>query len=296
MLLFQALRYPFQGKGSFRRILILALLQLIPIVGQLILLGYGLDIVRAMYTGQTSLPPIRGLQALTGGLRIVLAALLYMTPILITVTLSGASTVGLSVGGSLAFLGIFLSVGLPLLLVLMRVVYVRRKNARVVQQSRASGGRLRPFLSLVPILVVLLAILGLRSLIFNSGINFGSLNGASITLCSILALLILLIVIALYVGSVRYAVENKGLFDATTNARLMFQNRAATGMLFLNVIMLTVITAVVTGIGFVLVILPGLFMYVTCSLALWYLLARYGIQVGIRQPVFAYQRSEVPVQ
>jgi len=106
----------------------------------------------------------------------------------------------------------------------------------------------------------------------------------------------LLIVIALYVGSVRYAVENKGLFDATTNARLMFQNRAATGMLFLNVIMLTVITAVVTGIGFVLVILPGLFMYVTCSLALWYLLARYGIQVGIRQPVFAYQRSEVPVQ
>src|SRR5579883_2512631 len=196
MLLFQALRYPFQGKGSFRRILILALLQLIPIVGQLILLGYGLDIVRAMYTGQTSLPPIRGLQALTGGLRIVLAALLYMTPILITVTLSGASTVGLSVGGSLAFLGIFLSVGLPLLLVLMRVVYVRRKNARVVQQSRASGGRLRPFLSLVPILVVLLAILGLRSLIFNSGINFGSLNGASITLCSILALLILLIVIA----------------------------------------------------------------------------------------------------
>ena len=59
MMLSQALQYPFQGKGWFRRILILALVQLIPIVGQLILLGYGLDIVRAVYAGQVDLPPLR---------------------------------------------------------------------------------------------------------------------------------------------------------------------------------------------------------------------------------------------
>lgn len=52
MMLPQALHYPFQGKGWFRRMLILALIQLIPVVGQLILLGYGLDIVRAVYAEQ----------------------------------------------------------------------------------------------------------------------------------------------------------------------------------------------------------------------------------------------------
>jgi hypothetical protein len=50
-MLYQALQYPFRGKGSFRHILILALVQLVPIVGHLILLGYGFDIVRALYAG-----------------------------------------------------------------------------------------------------------------------------------------------------------------------------------------------------------------------------------------------------
>ena len=85
MLLCQALRYPFRGMGWFRPILILILIQLIPIVGQLILLGYGFDIVRAVYADQYELPALRWLSALKNGLRFLLAGLAYLLPILITV-------------------------------------------------------------------------------------------------------------------------------------------------------------------------------------------------------------------
>ena len=64
-LLTQALRYPWQGKGWFYRMLPLALLQLIPILGQIILAGYGQAIARAICLAaarstQTSLTSIFG--------------------------------------------------------------------------------------------------------------------------------------------------------------------------------------------------------------------------------------------
>ncbi|HEY8598040.1 MAG TPA: hypothetical protein VIL85_06385 [Thermomicrobiales bacterium] len=46
-----AWRYPFRGHGWPRRILVLVLAQCIPVVGQLILLGYGQEIVRSVYAG-----------------------------------------------------------------------------------------------------------------------------------------------------------------------------------------------------------------------------------------------------
>ena len=85
MMLAQALQYPLRGKRSLHRLLILALLQLLPIVGQLILFGYGFDIVRAVYAEQTELPSLLWLPALRNGLHFFLAGLGYLLPILITI-------------------------------------------------------------------------------------------------------------------------------------------------------------------------------------------------------------------
>jgi hypothetical protein len=122
-MLYQALQYPFRGKGSFRLVLILALVQLVPIVGQLILLGYGFDIVRAVYAGQTSLPPIRWLPALGNGFRILVAGFFYLLPILLTIAVVGASRIDSSSSfGNLGVFGILLAIGLPLLLFLIGIV------------------------------------------------------------------------------------------------------------------------------------------------------------------------------
>jgi uncharacterized membrane protein len=97
----------------------------------------------------------------------------------------------------------------------------------------------------------------------------------------------------LYIGGVRYAIENKGLLAPMTNARLLLKNSARTGVLFLNVLLLSVIAVLATTVGLVLLILPGLFAFVTCSLALWYMFAQYSISVGIHKPNLTFTRSTV---
>ena len=293
MVLSQALGYPLQGKGSLRRILILTLVQLLPIVGQLILLGYGFDIVRAVNAGQTSLPPLRWWSALGNGLRFLLAGCGYLLPILLTIGVVGASRMGSSSStGILGVVGILIAVGLPLLLFLMRLVFVRRTSLPSVQQPQVHGSGLRFLLTgLLPIVVTVVGILVLRALVANSGIDTGKPNGLSILLLVVLALLLFLIGIVLCVGGVRYAIENKGLLAPMTNARLLLKNRALTSMLFLNAILLVGITVITTSVGLVLFILPGLFVFVICSLALWYLFADYGRKIGIAKPDFITTKS-----
>ena len=284
MMLYQALHYPFQGKGWFRRILIQALVQLLPIIGQLILLGYGFDVVRAVYDGQTNLPPIQWRSALGNGLRFLIAEFVYLLPILVTIAVVGASSVGSR--SSLSIIGLLLAVGLPLLLFLIRIVSARRTNSSSVRRPRTSGVNLRSLLSgLLPILVTILAILLLRTLVSSSGIEAGKPNGLSVLLLVVLALLVFFIGVVLYVGGVRYAIEHKGLLAPATNAKLLLQHRA-TGFLLLNVLFLAVLTVIATTVGLVLFILPGLFVFVVCSLALWYIFALYGIRVGINKPSF----------
>ncbi len=81
----EALRYPFQGQGWFQRIGRLALVQLIPVVGQLILSGYGLEVVRAIYAGEVDLPPLRWRVALRGGALMFGLSLIFFTPVLMLV-------------------------------------------------------------------------------------------------------------------------------------------------------------------------------------------------------------------
>ncbi len=297
MMLYQALQYPFRGKGSFRSILILALVQLLPIVGQLILLGYGLDVVRAVYAGQTSLPPIRWLPVLGSGLRFLLAGLLYLLPILMTIAVVGASNIGSSSRfANLGILGILLSVGLPLLLFLIRTVSVIRTSSPSVRRTDVRGSSLRFLLNgLLPIFVTIAAILVLRALVSSSGIDSGKPNGLSILLLVVLALLLFLIGIVLYVGGVRYAIENKGILAPMTNAKLLLKNRALTGMLFLNVLLLGIIAVITIAAGLMLFILPGLFVVVICSLALWYMFAHYGIRAGISKPGFTFTKNTTSI-
>ncbi len=136
MMLSQALQYPFRGKGSFRFLLILTMMQLLPLVGQLILLGYGLDVVRAISAGHTDLPPLRWLPALGDGLRILIAGFVYLLPILVTIAIVGVSSIRSgSSGGNLGTIGILLSVGVPLLLFLLRMVSARRTSPSSIRQT-----------------------------------------------------------------------------------------------------------------------------------------------------------------
>ncbi len=294
MMLSQALRYPFQEKGWFRRTLILTLVQFLPVVGQLILLGYGLDIVRAVYVGQTSLPPIRWLPALGNGLRFLFAGFFYLIPILITIGIVGASIGSRSRSSFNNFgaIGLLLAIGLPLLLLLIRTVFVRRTSSPSVRQPQTRGGGLRAFLNgLLPIIVTIVVILILRTLVSSSGIDTGKPNGLSIMVFFVLALVLFLIGMVLYVGGVRYAIESKGFLAPMTNAKLLLKDHALTGVFFLNVILLDVIAVIATTVGIVLFILPGLFVFVISSLALWYMIAQYSIKVGINKPAFTPVKS-----
>ncbi|MCG8350001.1 MAG: DUF4013 domain-containing protein [Chloroflexales bacterium] len=224
MLLSDALQYPFRGKDWFHRMLTLALLQLIPIVGQVILFGYGIAIVRAVYAGETKLPLLQWRQALCDGGLFVVAGLLYLTPIL----------------------GLIPNV-------VMFEIAVRFLD-----------------IELVP-----------GSLIANTMYGVFAL---------VLTLLIVLIVSGLYVGGVRYAVESKrfkGLFGATGNAKLLLRNRDASRTLIVNMFLVGLVAVVGISFGLVFLILPGLFMFVSCSLTLWYLFARYGLEVGVNTSGFA---------
>ncbi len=289
----QALQYPFRGKESFRSILILVLVQLLPIIGQLILLGYGLDVVRAVYAGQINLPPIRWLSALGNGFRILLAGIFYLIPILVTIAVVGASGTGSSSSfGAMGVLGIVLAVGLPLVLLLIRTVSIRRTNAPSVQQPNVRGSGLRSLPGgLLPILMTVAAIFILRALVSSSGLDSGKPNELGALLFLILFLFLFLIGIVLYIGGARYAIENKGLLAPMANARLLLKNRALTGALLLNVLMLGVIAVLATTVGLVMLILPGLFAFVICSLALWYMFAQYSIRVGIYKPDFTFTSS-----
>ena len=280
MILTQALRYPFQGRGWNRRLLALTLLQLIPVIGQLMLLGYGLEIVRAVYAGEANLPPIRWQQALGNGLRLMMAGLLYCLPILITGAIIGMSTIGLRMNtSSMGTLSIILSIGIPLIAIVGGLLMSSRKQTQTgaaLKQAPKSGSI---FAKIVPLFVMILAIFVLRAVV--SDANFSRPNAATIALYVILTLLISVIGLGLGMGGVRQAIMQRGLFSPTTSITLLLQHRATTSILILNLFLLGVITLLVSSLGLILLVLPGLFTIVVCSLAMWYLFTRYGMQIGI---------------
>jgi uncharacterized membrane protein len=268
--LLQALRYPFQEKGQFSRLLTLALVQLLPVAGQLILLGYGQEVARAVYAGKMGLPPIRWIRALADGLRVVAAGLLYVVPILAVVPM--IITIGMAPatadGGPGAGLGrLVLTVGLTAGVTLAAGrLRVQSRNARYVMAGVVAA---------VPTITVVAMFASGGNTTQTPAANTGGLNAIGILLLAALSLFILFVLTGLSVGAVRYAVEGKGLFNPTDNARLMLNRPALTGKLMLSILALALITILTTVVGLVLFILPGLLAFAICMIAYWYLLTGF---------------------
>ncbi|MGB7414250.1 MAG: DUF4013 domain-containing protein [Thermosynechococcaceae cyanobacterium] len=86
--LMRALRYPWRGEGWFWQMLPLALLQLVPLIGQIILVGYGQAVVRAIYRQQHDLPRLHLRRSLVDGLRLTGVGFVYGLPVILMVLLA----------------------------------------------------------------------------------------------------------------------------------------------------------------------------------------------------------------
>ena len=268
---YRALQYPFQGQGWFSRILILALVQLLPLIGQLLLLGYGVQVVRAVYAGQSDLPRMEWRRALGDGLRMAVTGLLYMMPILLT--------------GILFLLNSGGGAGMTLPVVIVLSIIVAPLASRLQKRSNRVVKLLGKLLALVPLIAVAVSVVsGVASFVNarnNASAAIQSANPIGWPLLFGLPLLVFIILTGTLVGGVRFAIERKGLFDAPGNVKLLLAHRKATASMMLNLLALLMITVLATGLGFVLFIVPGLFVFAACSITIWYLLACFGKQVGI---------------
>lgn len=271
MSLSQALRYPFQGERWFPGILALALLQLVPVAGQLILIGYGMAVARAVHAKQANLPALRWQTALLDGLRFLIAALLYVVPLLAVLpTIFAIGTVA-----STSVTGDKRSTWMAAIMLPIATVAVFPITRALQKRGGKAASLLARLLSTVPILAIVLLIVTL----FTSGINLSAarenLNALGIALLLALALLVFLLILAVHIGAVRYATGGKGLFDPPGNLRLLLGNSTVAAKLVLNFVLLSLVAILATGAGLLLLVLPGLFILVVCVVAWWRLLAHH---------------------
>lgn len=119
------------------------------------------------------------------------------------------------------------------------------------------------------------------------GLDIAPGSGAELAVHTALAValnaIVLVIVVGVHIGGLRQAVTGTGLFGPTGTARLLLRHRALSGRLFLDEGLLALVEAVTVGLGTVALVLPSLGLLVVCALALWYLVAAYGLAVGIHQ-------------
>jgi hypothetical protein len=267
MTLSQAMRYPFQGRGWFQRVLTLAIVQLIPVIGQIILVGYGMEVVRAIHAKERDLPRIMWQKCLRDGLRFVVAGVLYLAPML------GVVPMILSISRGANILVLLGSVVFAMIIVPM----VGRLPIANKVIKRLAGG----LVFLLPILAIALTLTNLApspDRPIDNGVTF---NTFGVVILVAVSIAIFLILMALHIGGLRYAVEYRGLFDPPGNIRLLFKNRTSAITLVLNIIILGIIALIGIGVGLTLLILPGLFVGVVCSLAGWSLFVEFGKEVGI---------------
>ena len=276
MILSKALQYPFQGKGWLNRILILALVQLVPVVGQLILVGYGLDAKRSIYAGQTDLPPIRWRQTVGDGLRLLAAGLLFFLPILAVAPMiltAGTSQVDSGAGGGSSLSHFIFPV--VLLIVLPSLSRVVKSKPKLKTLVTGLGG-------LMMVVFVGSTVWQLVNMM-QSDLRMSNLSLNAFGTVQLIVLLLFSFVIfaGLQVGGLRYAVEGKGLFQPTPIIQLMLSQRRKTVALIFIMILLDVLAILAIGLGLLLLVLPGLGLFVTFSLAQWHLFAQYGMEIGL---------------
>lgn len=261
-----ALRYLLQGAVWGRRLLMLTLLQLLPIVGQIILIGYGMEVARSVAAGHRNLPPLRALRAAGDGLRLLLTGLVYAAPI--TLVIPTLLSIGFTRPGeatnSADFFFIFISLALA-----MGIGPVLQ---RLPAKYKALKSIMMAAIGVIPLLMVITMIATLVSNPAMLDVRDAQVNGIGVMLLVLLTLLTFVVVIALHISGLRYALQGKGLLDPTGSLRMLVTNRAETGRLLVNLLVLLVVGGAVTVLGLPFV-LPAAFTLVVTTLAVWYILA-----------------------
>lgn len=277
--LMRALRFPWRDAGWFGRLLPLALLQLIPIIGQLILLGYGQAVARATLGQQTGLPKLQLSRSLLDGLRLAAVGFIYFLPVFLMVVLvlslngtSETETSGSVVGLLLPFM----------MLVFMPII------GAIGKQHPA----LKPIISAVSALIGVVFAVFIISRLWNllttlrDGFQFSAiqLDATKMPLLLVAALLMAFVVVALLVSGVQFAVTGGGLLNPNATLRLMATERSLTVRFAGTVWLFIAGTVVATMIGTLLLVLPGLLLWVAGSVAIWSLAAQYARKIGIGVP------------
>jgi succinate dehydrogenase/fumarate reductase cytochrome b subunit len=270
-----ALRYSLQGEGWLQRLLLLAVLQLLPVIGQVILIGYGMQVARSVSAGQHDLPPLQPLGAAGDGLRLLIAGLLFVAPILalVPMILTVGTTQPMTNGGvNIDVRGILVT-----LVMLFGVAPLIR---RIPAEKRWLKRLLRIGVMVIALFMIVSTISNLMSSPISLDMSNASLNGVGGVLLGLLVMLVLVVIVGLHIGALRYAIQGKGLFDPTGTIQMVRSNRTATSILVLHLLVLFVVGGAVTALGLPFV-LPAALALVVTTVAVWHTLAQYGRRVGL---------------
>lgn len=279
--LMQALRYPWQGEGRWGQMLSLALLQFIPVVGQLILVGYGQAVARATHKRRRSLPTLHLGRALVDGLRWVAVGLIYCFPVLLTLlmTFSTSSAPEPETSG-----------GVPGIVYPIAMFSYLRLSGEIAKRKPALEpvvALLNRLFSAVFFVFIILRLFDLFTTL-RGGLQFSAiqLDGAGMITILMASLLLAIVSVALLVSGVRFAITGEGLLQPKTTLQLMVANRRLTLRFIFTVWLLAAGTFVATAIGAVFLLLPGFLLMVAGNLSIWFLATQYAINIGIKpEPV-----------
>ncbi|MEM1251627.1 MAG: DUF4013 domain-containing protein [Cyanobacteria bacterium P01_H01_bin.21] len=265
--LIRALRYPWQG----RRLLPLALWQLIPIVGQIILVGYGQAIVRTIYRQQSGLPKFKLRQSLIDGLRLVAVGLIYCFPIILMVLLTFSTSDAAETTGGIS----------PIFFTVVMLIYLRIRGEIIKRQPALTSvvSIVNRVLTAVFVVFIMVRLYGLFTSL-RTGLQFSAIQtGGNLTMLFVALLLLAVVVVALLVSGARFAVLGSSLLKPTTTLQLMAVNRGLSLRLIVTVWLLAAGTLLATVVGAVFMLLPGLLLLAAGNASIWFLVAQYVIKI-----------------
>lgn len=94
----KAFSYPFQDPEKWKKVIIMGLITLIPILGQLVLAGWMIDVIKKVINHEdVDLPNLEFGSQLSKGFGIFVIALVYAIPMIIVGAVQGAITTGTTV-------------------------------------------------------------------------------------------------------------------------------------------------------------------------------------------------------
>ena len=272
--LMRAVRYPWRGNGWLWRMLPLALWQLIPLIGQIMLVGYGLAVVRATCRQQTGLPKLQLQQSLIDGFRLVAVGVLYCFPIVLMVLLmfsSSDSAIDETTGGipPIAFTAVMF------IYLRMSSELIKRRPALKTTFSIVNRIVTAVFVTFVVRLYGLFATL--RSGLQLSAVQLGRSDVAMLFLALLLSAII---VVALLVSGTLFAATGSSLLKPATTLQWMTANRSSSVRLVMTVWLLAIGTFTAMIVGAIFLLIPGLLCMVAGNASIWFLTAQYVINTG----------------